>query len=81
MSLYVIRLMNGKEIEADDVIIDPKREWVQMIVPYRHNREMLRMSEIRSFHEKTSGIGDPQQFKTGEIPRGWKRPFPKKKAS
>ncbi|MGC8761055.1 MAG: hypothetical protein ACP5UT_16315 [Bryobacteraceae bacterium] len=79
MSLYVIRLAGGKELEADDLIIDPKNQWMQYIVPYQHNRAMLRMEQVQGISEKTSGIGDPQQFSPGEIPRGWKRPFARRK--
>ena len=78
MSRYVVKLENGKVLEADDIIIDAKAQWMRYIVPYEHNRELMRMSLVLGIREKTSGIGNPVSFSAGEIPRGWKRPFGKR---
>ncbi len=78
MSQYVIRLFKDKrEIYADDIIIDPRKQWVQYIVPYSHRREMIRMKEVESLREERGGhgFGEPRLFRKDEIPKGWKRPF------
>lgn len=75
MSRYIVSLENGKQLEADDILINERQGWMRYIVPYDHNHELIRLSLVVGIREKKSGIGNPVSFGPGEITRGWKRPF------
>lgn len=75
MSRYIVSLENGKQLEADDILINERQGWMRYIVPYDHNHELIRLSLVVGIREKNSRIGNPVSFGPGEITRGWKRPF------